>query len=523
MKRSKTPTFLVELPLEVNAQQAKHLRAHFEAARCLYNSLLGEAMQRLKQMRSDPRWQEARRLPRTQKQERAATFAQLREEYGFSEYALHAYATTARASWIAEHVDSNTAQKLATRAFQAAQQVCFGQARQVRFKSRGRGLDSVEGKTNKSGIRFVLQTPQEGNAGWLVWQGEELPALIDWNDPVLKHGLSQRIKFVRLVRRRASSPRAQGADCEGYRYCAQLVVEGLTYAKPKHRVGTGRLGLDLGPSTIAIVTQEGEARLLSFCAELKPKQQAKRRLQRKLDRQRRANNPNNYDQQGRVRKGRLAWKESREYKTTRRRLASQDRKLAAHRKSLHGRLVHEVVASGTTIISEHLSYRAWQKRYGKSVGAHAPGMFLEHIRRTVARTGGILNEVPTTNTKLSQYCHGCGHYEKKPLWQRWHHCACGIGPVQRDLYSAFLSCHLDLRTLVPSIAQDTWESAETRLRAAIEDVCERARAGEDLPQSFGVPRAGVRLPRSRASDHQELRFHHDRVEAVARWHELPTF
>ncbi len=103
------------------------------------------------------------------------------------------------------------------------------------------------------------------------------PALIDWNDPRLKHGLEQRIKF---VRRRASSPRAQGADCEGYRYAAQLVVEGLPYAKPKHRVGTGTLGLDLGPSSIAIVPQEGEARLLSFCAELKPDQQAKRRLQR---------------------------------------------------------------------------------------------------------------------------------------------------------------------------------------------------------------------------------------------------
>jgi transposase len=320
----------------------------------------------------------------------------------------------------------------------------------------------VEGKTNTQGLRFVLQAPDEGSVGWLVWQHDRLPALIDWNDPVLKHGLSQRIKYVRLLRRRASSPLAQGADCEGYRYFAQLVVEGLPYQKPKHRVGTGTLGLDLGPSTIAIVPQEGEIRLLSFCSVLKPDQQTRRRLQRKLDRQRWVNNPQNYDQRGRVRKGRLAWKDSQGYRTTRRRLASQDRKLAAHRKSLHGRLIHEVMACGTTIITEHLSYRAWQKQYGKSVGAHAPGMFLEHLRRTVARTGGILHEVPTTTTKLSQYCHGCGRYEKKPLRQRWHHCACGIGPVQRDLYSAFLGCHLDLKTMTPSIAQASWESAEAR-------------------------------------------------------------
>ena len=376
-KKSKTPTFLLELPLQVNSQQAKHLRAHFEAARCLYNALLGEAMKRLKQMRADPRWQEARHIPKAQKQERQVLFSQLRQEYGFSEYALHAYATGAITTWIADHIDSNTAQKLATRAYQSANRVCLGQAKKVRFKSQGRGLESVEGKSNKSGLRFVLQAREEWNAGYLVWQQDRLPALIDWDDSVVKHGLASRIKYVRLIRRRASSPQAQGADCEGYRYSAQLVLEGIAYQKPKHQTGTATVGLDLGPCTIAIVPQEGEARLLSFCSELKTDQQKKRRLHRQLDRQRRANNPQNYDSSGRVKKGRLRWKDSQSYKAIRRRLASQERKLAAHRKSLHSRLVHEIVQTGNTIITEKLSYKAWQKQYGKSVGTHAPGMFIE--------------------------------------------------------------------------------------------------------------------------------------------------
>jgi hypothetical protein len=195
VKKSKTPTFLLELPLQVNAQQAKHLRAHFEAGRCLYNALLGEAIKRLKQMRADPRWQQARRIPKTQKPQRSALFSQLRQEYGFSEYGLHAYATSARTAWIADHIDANTAQKLATRAYQAAHRVCLGQAKHVRFKSKGRGLDSVEGKNNKQGLRFVLQTAEEGNTGWLVWQHDQIPALIDWHDPVIKHGLDQRMKL----------------------------------------------------------------------------------------------------------------------------------------------------------------------------------------------------------------------------------------------------------------------------------------------------------------------------------------
>jgi hypothetical protein len=41
VKRSKTPTFLVELSLRVDAGQAKRLCAHFEVGRCLYNARHG--------------------------------------------------------------------------------------------------------------------------------------------------------------------------------------------------------------------------------------------------------------------------------------------------------------------------------------------------------------------------------------------------------------------------------------------------------------------------------------------------
>jgi hypothetical protein len=38
MKRSTTATFLLELPLQVDAAQARHLHAHLEVARTLYNA-----------------------------------------------------------------------------------------------------------------------------------------------------------------------------------------------------------------------------------------------------------------------------------------------------------------------------------------------------------------------------------------------------------------------------------------------------------------------------------------------------
>jgi hypothetical protein len=37
-----TPTFLLELPLQVTSGQANRLRAHLEAARQFYNAILSE-------------------------------------------------------------------------------------------------------------------------------------------------------------------------------------------------------------------------------------------------------------------------------------------------------------------------------------------------------------------------------------------------------------------------------------------------------------------------------------------------
>jgi len=511
LSRKKTPTFLLELPLVVHAGQAARIRGHLEVGRQFYNAVLSEGQQRLRRMRADPAWQAARAIPRTQKQERNTAFAALRERYGFSEYAFHELARKLRVAWLAEHLDAVLAQTLASRAYHALNRVCTGKARRVRFKSKSRGLDSIENKRNDTGLRFVLEPPEEGNRGWLIWKEDQLPAVIDWDDEVVAHGLRHRIKYARLVQRRASSERAAGADRQGYRYFVQLALEGLPLQQPKHPVGRDIIGADLGPSTIALVPRAGEASLALFCEELAPNAQAIRRLQRRMERQRRAANPANYDAKGRIKKQgkmRLKWKTSKNYERTRRRKATRERRLSAHRKSLHRRKAHEIVAVGNTVILEKLSYKAWQKQYGKSVGLRAPGMFVEMLRRTVASTGGTLIEVPPRQAKLSQFCHGCGRHVKKPLSQRWHHCPCGVGPVQRDLYSAFLASTLSANHLIPSCAQAVipWESAEARLQAAHARVLQRANEGQSLPRSMGVPRAGARRPQSLGEATQELLF-----------------
>src|SRR6266566_9214856 len=131
-----------------------------------------------------------------------------------------------------------------------------------------------------------------------------------------------------------------------------------------------------------------------------------------------------------------------------------------------------------------------QKQYGRSVGLRAPGMFIEMLRRTVASTGGTLHEIPTRSTKLSQYCHGCGKTVRKPLWQRWHACACGIGPIQRDLYSADLPAYLDPADPIPSCrSASASKSDQTHTRAALPP---QTREAGSVDGRFGTPAALAR-------------------------------
>jgi len=370
MGKSKTPTFILELALETSPHDESVLNARFEAARQLYNACLDEAKRRLNLLRQSKGFQKARKMPTTvngkRNKKRTGAFKELNATFGFNEYAVIIYATKIRRSWINNHIDSNTAQKLASRAFKAVQKVAFGQAKRVRFKSKNQ-LKSVEGSTNKTGIRYKEKT------GYVEWKGLKLKCIINPNDKVVIHGLSHRVKFCRIIKRIFNGKA---------RFFVQLVLEGKPLQKFEPPDNT--VGLDIGPSTVAVVTDK-QASLERFCDALKDKQKEIRRLQRKLDRQRRANNSQNYNPNGTIKPGKKTWHESTRYKKTKRKLVELQRKLAAHRKTLHGNLANRILKQGKHVKTEKLSYRAFQKNFSRSVRDRAPGMFIEILRPVCVR------------------------------------------------------------------------------------------------------------------------------------------
>ena len=134
------------------------------------------------------------------------------------------------------------------------------------------------------------------------------------------------------------------------------------------------------------------------------------------------------------------------------------RNQALNRELAHNALANQVIAFGDEFFCEKMNYKALakraketkksktgknlsKKRFGKSVGNKAPAMFLQILMRKLAGMHGAFEYVNTYKLRASQYNHETMAYKKKHLWQRW--VKLKDGPVQRDLYSAFLIMCVD--------------------------------------------------------------------------------
>lgn len=286
-----------------------------------------------------------------------------------------------------------------------------------------------------------------------------LKCLIDPKDQWMQHALKQRIKYCRLIKKEVKGKN---------QFYVQLILEGHPYRK--YKLGKEAVGLDIGPSTIAIVG-DSKAELKEFCEEVVSVDKEKRILYRKMDRQRRPNNPNNYQSNGVVKKGKKKWINSKKYIKTRSEHREMERKIKEIRKQLHGRDSNQLLQLASSIQTEKLSYKAFQKMFGKSIARKAPSTFLKMIKRKVESQGGRFREFPTHLTKLSQTCH-CGAIKKKGLKDRWHNCECGV-MAQCDLYSAFLARYVgkNNRLEIKNAAQD-WGQFSLVLNACIRNMIE---------------------------------------------------
>jgi hypothetical protein len=381
LAKSKKSSFITEIPLIVDSKQQSELLSRFQAARQLYNACLKEAMTRMRLVIKSEAYLQAKQINRDAKKKRSDEFKAAAWAYRYSDYDIQGYATIVsnRSKWIAQLLDSNTQQVLATRAFSYSQKVMFGRSKDVRYKVPLR-FRSVEGKTNKQGIRWKDER--------LIWGKLNLTPDIARQNPVIQHGLNHPVKYIRLLWRELNGKQ---------RWYVQLINEGLPYRKEKNYVYDGIIGLDINLTTIAFVG-DNKAGLLRFADKVPTYSRELQALQRQMQRSQRASNFSNYSpdfirqvgrklvvKKGKPKPGNRQWKKSKTYQKLARKKREVERRKIAYAKSQNRRIVNEILRHGKHIKTESISVTPRQKRYGKAISAKSPGFVQSQLARSCCK------------------------------------------------------------------------------------------------------------------------------------------
>jgi len=212
-------------------------------------------------------------------------------------------------------------------------------------------LQSLEGKTNSAGIKFRNKT--------LVWNGLSIKVFVDPTDVYAQMALLQTIKYCRVLK-------------SGTNYYLQLILEGIPPVKLdkngefRHKVGSSKVGIDIGPQTAGITSEETVS-LFELAPEIETPYRKIRQLQRKMDRSRRATNPNKYKANGTFnRSNNDRWVKSKHYQLDQLKLQRIQGKLKSLRKQSHNRLANEIISLGTEVNVETMSFKGLQKRAKKT-------------------------------------------------------------------------------------------------------------------------------------------------------------
>lgn len=440
--------YCVTFPLITEKYQETILNKRFEISRQLYNAVLSKAYKRYKSMIETKKYRQLKeQINNANEKEKKLLYKQLNEmykQYRLNEYSLHEDIQEMQHHF-SENIDSFTAQKIATRVWSAFEDLLFGDGKIVHFKKYGE-LDSLEGKSNKTGIRF--------KDGFLIWNGLKIPVKIDYNNPYEYQALKDEICYCRIKRRFIKGK---------YKYYLQIVFKGIPPMKinkdgeVKRHIGNGTVGLDIGTQTIAIVSN-ADVKLLELADRVNNIEKEKRRILRYMDRSRRANNPDNFNEDGTIKKGKLKWVKSNRYIKAQNKLRELYRKQADVREYQHQLLSNYILSLGNKIKVEEMNFKGLQKRskktekndkgkfkrkkrFGKSLANKAPAKLLTILDNKLKYFDEKLIKVNTKEVKASQYNHLNCRYNKKKLSQRWNDLN-GI-KIQRDLYSAFLIQHVN--------------------------------------------------------------------------------
>lgn len=441
-------TYTLKLALDLSQADKDFIAKYFRILDDIYDACVNVALRRLHKLKMDSEYQkavkevQAANKAKKQCKEAREIIRAKHNEYGYTEYALHEKVAEMKKHYNCDGLGIHECQKQATKAWQAVEKLHYGKSKYI-TKHRRKDETSVEGKSNKTGLRY-------SNGLIMIGKNHHFPIVVNKNDEYAKQILKNpAAKYVRLLRR---------LEHGETKYYAQLILKGTPPEKHKFNTKSKMvLGLDVGASTVAVSSNKW-VRMYALAPSLEKIDNEIRRLNRAMERSRRANNPGNYNDNGTIKRGKkLEWKESNHYKRLKTERKELYRKRAIHLKESHNKLANELLGISTNMNLETMNYRSLQSRskkttinkkngkynkksrFGKSIANHAPSMFEDTLERKLHYVNKELHYTDTAKVRASQIDHSTGEYVKHDLGTRSF--IVDGHKVQRDLYSAFITGH----------------------------------------------------------------------------------
>lgn len=442
------------------------MKKAFALACDIHIATLAAVMDGIKGMRASEEYRKAIAMPKGRA--RNDRLSEIRKNWGITKNGVEQLAViiknaTGRAHLLGPH----EVQRIAENIWQSVSNYLFKHKGRPRFKSRRRGVHSICGKVcagmhrNKKGelVQTAGDIDWDGERHLLKWRKREFPVRVPDDEytrlmltkadaSYTGDGIAPRIpaevRYCRIVRRKIRAKE---------HFFLQLVI--ANRAPMLHAVAekTERGALDVGPSKAAIVTAMGIIGLEEVAPHADMDWERIRKIQIRIDRSMRINNPDNYEpdfeakvgrktvkKKGKVKKGARKWVFTKHCRALQEELAEAYRLQEETRRRDHFTLINRIFSAAGHIQLEELSYAAFQKMYGKSSQRQAMGTFILRLKQKASYAAVEVVELNPRELRMSQWDHITGQFSKKPLSQRWHRLGETNRIIQRDIYSAILAC-----------------------------------------------------------------------------------
>ena len=487
--RTQTPSFVVKVKLHLQDNIKAYLNKSFHIADSAYNETLSFGLKRFSAMKKNERYQELLELRRealkvqeniknknkketekeikkklkeeanqikTQLKEIDENLGEIRMNYGLTKYQLSSWLLGRQKQTKAyQHLNTAELQVIAENAYKTLFQVIFYKTKpeKLKFRSKYSLEHSFRNRVNNTGTR--LGESKNPNVAYRLYIHKkstfiDIPvrAFTEYQQVQLLR--ADKIKYVQIT-----SKTIRGKQV----FYLQIVCQGIPVSKIQK--GEGVTGIDPGISTVAYVSKDSCGLVDLVPKDFARKERLIQNLSRKIERSRRVNNPEAYNENGTI-------KEDVRFKTLSKRAKrlvirrqTAYRKLTEDRRKIQGELVNHIVSQSSVIKIEDLDVKSLQKRrretrinpktgrpfskkrYGKAIFKAAPGYFRTLLLHRANSTGCKVDIISPKKTKPSQYNHITGEFDKKELKIRIYNLTDEVTDIQRDLYSAFLIAHIE--------------------------------------------------------------------------------